>query len=492
MASRSPQLSHATRRRRVLAFSDWRTQPIAEIFEFIAAYGDKFTAEIDLIVYAGDDVRRFRDGNANYFSHLALRTSSKKVLVVRGNDGTAEDREILEGNGIVDLHRQSFRFGGYRFIGQEGATLPPGSLIYGEEEVERRLRRRLTDEPTILVSHTPPFGLLDSSVRFGISNTGSTAVRRLVDERKLQMVICGHSHQNGGHHLVRNGCTVLNIASNDRTDSVGRICVFDLGIPLSEDCFFDTTSTQPDSPLLKLQQVGFNRLAYFHEAGITSLEQITEENRPWISRIPYVYPALVDLWIKHARALRSKTPVVDTDLADRLISSRYVVYDVATDLSQTRVCIIGCYVSSTREYRQFFHKNCHATLIREFLDFLSEYRDHRLVSYSNNRLDQKALRRLLAGAGLSSTALESELDLGMHVQKLLLGEFPYSLTALAEAVGFRRRSPLDGYQVGALYSNYLSLGIEPDWDCILQHNRERVEQTKHIIDVIKSGSITAN
>lgn len=352
-----PELYRAARAPRILAFSDWRTQRIRAVFDFVEAYTGRFGQEIDLIVYAGDDVRRFRDGQTNHFSALAKMTTQKRVLAVLGNDCLPGDRKVLEAEGVIDLHRQSFEFGEYTFIGQQGATLPPGLILYQESSVERRLRGRLGRKSTILVSHAPPHGLLDLSVRFGTRNIGSTAVRKLVDERRFAMVVCGHSHLSGGQHQIHNDCTVVNVSSHDKPDSVGRFCVFSPDRKITEACFFDTNSLRGDSPLLQLQQFGYNRLESFLKAGISTLEQITEENRAKLKKIPHVYDYHVDLWIKHARSMLSKAPVIDQPKAARLIGSKYILYDIETDLSQKEVFLIGCYVSSKNEQTQFFQKS---------------------------------------------------------------------------------------------------------------------------------------
>lgn len=486
-----PQPQEVARAPRILAFSDWRTQRIRDVFDFVEAYTNRFGQEIDLIVYAGDDVRRFKDGSTNHFSALAKLTTQKKVLAVLGNDCLPDDRKILQAEGVVDLHRQPFEFGGFTFIGQQGATLPPGYILYQEKHVERRLRSRLGKGSTILVSHTPPHGLLDLSVRFGTRHIGSTAIRKLVDERLLAMVICGHSHLSGGKHCVHSGCTVLNVSSHDKEDSVGRFCVFTPDREIDGECHFDTNSLREYSPLLKLQQFGYNRLESFEQAGITTLEQMVEENRARLKNIPHVYDYHVDLWIKQARSILSGTPVIDQVKASRLIGSNYILYDIETDLSNKEVFLIGCYVSSTNEQREFFQKRCHSRLIRDFVQFLDRYPGHRLVSFSNCRFERRVLTGLLAQEGLACAAIEAELDLGIHIQELLLGEFRYSLKELAGAIGFKRTSTLNGEQVGGLYTRFLMDGTEPDWDSIVQYNREDIFQMKQIVDVLLAGTLEA-
>ena len=72
------------------------------------------------------------------------------------------------------------RVNGFAIIGQEGSSLSDGrgigSLIYAEDEIERHLCASLqaaSGSPMILVSHTPPYKLLDRSQRFVRGHIGS-------------------------------------------------------------------------------------------------------------------------------------------------------------------------------------------------------------------------------------------------------------------------------------------------------------------------------
>lgn len=82
---------------RILCFSDWRVQEIEAIFDFIKYYKTKSGKNIDLIVYAGDDIERFETNSINYFSELAKLTTKGKILAVIGNDDTLELKKVLKG-----------------------------------------------------------------------------------------------------------------------------------------------------------------------------------------------------------------------------------------------------------------------------------------------------------------------------------------------------------------------------------------------------------
>jgi predicted phosphodiesterase len=67
---------------KILAFSDWRTQGVQEAIELAKRQADL----VDLIVYAGDDLGRFKAEGINYFSELAKYSKAGVLLAVAGND----------------------------------------------------------------------------------------------------------------------------------------------------------------------------------------------------------------------------------------------------------------------------------------------------------------------------------------------------------------------------------------------------------------------
>jgi len=85
----------------------------------------------------------------------------------------------------TDLHRTPYTYEDLVFIGQEGSTQGPGLITYTEDDVQRHLSEQRTaceDRTPILVTHTPPFGILDIGKRFGQQHIGSKAVRSFIDD----------------------------------------------------------------------------------------------------------------------------------------------------------------------------------------------------------------------------------------------------------------------------------------------------------------------
>jgi len=89
-----------------------------------------------------------------------------------------------------------------------------------------RVAERFSDNRIILVSHSPPYGVLDFSMRFGQTNVGMMGIRNFVTERENVIVnICGHSHLNGGKVAHLKKTLVINVASHDDNFSRGNVAL---------------------------------------------------------------------------------------------------------------------------------------------------------------------------------------------------------------------------------------------------------------------------
>ena len=87
--------------------------------------------------------------------------------------------------------------GGRTFVGLGGSNPTPFGTPFelSEAEIERTLRP-VMEPDAILVSHPPPKGVVD--VVHSGEHVGSTAVRRIVEEFRPPLVLCGHIHEARG------------------------------------------------------------------------------------------------------------------------------------------------------------------------------------------------------------------------------------------------------------------------------------------------------
>lgn len=163
-------------------------------------------------------------GLTNQFSKLA-DLSQLGVCGVVGNNDVLPCKSVFHAKRVYDVHERPFFFGDYAVIGQEGGSAPESHLglgytCYKEETITSHLEELWSLVPRnrkiILLTHTPPYGVLDHSVRYGEAHIGSQAVAEFIrDKENIALVICGHSHYSGGKVSELEGVPVVNVASHD-------------------------------------------------------------------------------------------------------------------------------------------------------------------------------------------------------------------------------------------------------------------------------------
>jgi len=156
----------------------------------------------------------------NVFKELAKYTTYG-VLAVIGNDDRLAARMYIRGDKVYELQSTLVKIGNFSFVGLEGTTSDIGNVVYPESFVRLRLefikRFMGPNDKLIIVSHSPPRGLLDRAMRFGDRAIGSIALREFIDESdNVILVVCGHVHREGGKYIIHNsGAAIVNVSSHD-------------------------------------------------------------------------------------------------------------------------------------------------------------------------------------------------------------------------------------------------------------------------------------
>jgi Icc-related predicted phosphoesterase/uncharacterized protein YprB with RNaseH-like and TPR domain len=474
----------------ILTFSDWRTQKFERILDLL----DRLP-EMDLIVYAGDDLERLKE-----FGIKNIANKSKYGLAgVAGNDDTLHFKDIAKrSEKVFDLHESPIILDNYAFLGLEGSTKGPGVLKYDENEVCEHLNKQyeaIFSErilKTILVSHTPPFSVLDFSMRFGAENIGSISVKEFLDSKEIDCLICGHSHLNGGKHERYNKTYVLNVSSHDDQFAPGNVAVLRLAKEKFDFQFFEILF----SPIIKselsiLQQVGRGkRLWSMWEKGITKLDDINEKNRELLKTLPGVYDWHVNRWLTQIKAIKQgEVFAIKNELTNILQSDEIICYDIETNIENDRIWLIGCYNFQTDEFIKFFEKDDELKCLKQFLEYLEKYDGLKLVSYSNCKFEQRRITERSGHHNLWElvSIVNGDIDLGINISDILIGNIEgYSLKDLGNYFGYHWEDPdLDGLKVGIAYTQYLNTGKEIDWDKYIRYNKDDVLALKEIIMKIR-------
>jgi Icc-related predicted phosphoesterase/uncharacterized protein YprB with RNaseH-like and TPR domain len=466
---------------RLLAFSDWRTQSLADALDFAS----KLDPPADFILYGGDDVARFEDGRGNFFSQFAKRTRQGKVLAVIGNDDCPEAEKVLQAEGVHNLHAAPFVCGNYIFLGLEAATTKPAVTLHTETEVARHLKeqcRRVGRRHTILLSHTPPYGVLDRGIRFASfhedshHNIGSTALREFVEAAKPGLVICGHCHSHGGQSERMGNTLVLNVASHDDRGAIGRFAIIDLSDTINVQ--WHTTSELDLSGLTSLHGIGSHTRARLAQANIRSVQHLADVR----DLAPVSNQCSLSVRVLKRLQLTAMARLRDTvfKAGDFVFPTRDVIYfDIETDLERGKVWLVGALMG--REFSRFYADTWgdEKKLLQSFLSYLeSTSSSTTLVSYSGSSFDRNVLRRALARHELDESRLAAlaHLDLCTAIRRaFILPTSGYSLKSVAPWAGYPTRHPdLNGFAVASSYERHLRTGAPVD-PVLFEYNEDDVQ-----------------
>ena len=176
---------------------------------FAASNLVKRSAEVDVVVGAGD-YSLPRQGLGTIIN--ALMKIEKPTALVSGNCENAEELKdacrawpnahVLQGEQVT--------LDGISFYGIGGGIpiTPFGSWSYDFSEGEAAQLLKDCPHGGVLISHSPPKGILDISSDG--ASLGSTAVKETISVKNPLLVICGHIHASAGQIERFGGTTIIN------------------------------------------------------------------------------------------------------------------------------------------------------------------------------------------------------------------------------------------------------------------------------------------
>jgi len=331
----------------IIAFSDWRVQDIELFLDYLEGLEEK----PDVIVYAGDDIERFNRVPYRFlpnelkkeyrrqfiweyeeFEDLGKKALEKIILqyevsngseinqfekvanyskyglcVVAGNDDSSYIKEAIRGKNVYDVHENPVIIDNFAIIGVEGSSGEIGHLLYTEQEIKSHIENKIQqvgDRQLIIVSHSPPFEILDFSIRAGKRHIGSTSLRDFIEKysAKIPLVISGHVHLQGEKSEKYKETHVVNCASHDNPGASGRIALIDI----SQDNVDIKWKIQYG--LTMVPMVADKREAKLRKHGILHVEQLAalRFNNQLYQKIPEIPENTLYLIINYAKAIDSK------------------------------------------------------------------------------------------------------------------------------------------------------------------------------------------
>jgi len=477
---------------RILAFSDWRVQDIKDVFVMAER------TRPDFILYGGDDLERFRQFGLNQFTELSKLSKTKKVLAVLGNDDFyAQAKEVLKSEGIHDLYNESAIYGNFAFIGLESSTSGPAIFRHEEQDFESHLTcqyEHLQGKKLIILSHTPPFGLLDRGIRFasedeGSHHIGSSALRRFLESHKVDLVICGHCHSHGGLAERIGNTTVVNVSSHDDYRAVGKFAIIDLFEDGHVDVdWHDTRELVGEHSTQSIWGVGPVYSKKLSNSGVTTVQELSSypdlENLSMVSGISSSLLAMFQLRAK-SKLENSIFQIYPFEAPD----GNLIFIDIETDIASERVWLIGLLVDD--QFIQLYADNWgeEKNILTKFLRILKDHPDHNLVSYSCINFDYNVLLNALNRHGLDASVLESHehMDLGIKLRSCFV--FPnqsYALKNLGAFMNYPFKHPeIDGFLVALQYMSHVE-DKKPLDKTLLEYNEDDVRAIPYLISEIKS------
>ena len=101
----------------------------------------------------------------------------------------------------VFVHGKKVKLGVWNLVGLGGSNPTPFHTPseLSEEQIESTLDKAGINEFSIVLCHPPPYGVFDL---VGAVHTGSKAVRKMVEEKKPILLICGHIHEYEGKEIL--------------------------------------------------------------------------------------------------------------------------------------------------------------------------------------------------------------------------------------------------------------------------------------------------
>lgn len=215
-----------------VALSDWCAESGGYLLEVLAK------EQPDFIVHAGDCLNNFDD---EYLNELIVKTKRRQFLYVLGNHDLGESERLSAMPGAVNLHLNAFEVGGFDFVGCGGINKETlyekyrgrwdffdDSLIENELSLLFQGRKN----PSVLVTHDPPYRTLDYSLSAG--HIGSKALREFLVHHDVCLHVFGHSHFCGGMRTAFSKSNLINVASTEYSEEDLRFCVVTLDNDLAD------------------------------------------------------------------------------------------------------------------------------------------------------------------------------------------------------------------------------------------------------------------
>ncbi len=173
--------------------------------------------DFDYVFLLGDYSRGFKDPAENKADIIFILETLKdfKVYAIPGNCDQKESVEMFKKKG-VNLHNTVLETPEADIIGLGGSNPTPFKTPFelSEEEILKSLNgmheQIQKGRKTILICHAPPHNTLCDMINQQ-THVGSTAVRKFIEEKQPDLVLCSHIHESAGKKDTIGKTRIMNL-----------------------------------------------------------------------------------------------------------------------------------------------------------------------------------------------------------------------------------------------------------------------------------------
>ena len=189
---------------KLLAFVD-----LHALFKAFKKLKEKIKKQKPEIIVCAGDLSIFEQG----LGYLLKEFNKFKIpfLVIHGNHETQTSLRKLASKlkNIIFIHKKSYILDDYLFLGYGGGGFSQTDPDFKKiSEKFRKIIENNKDKKIILVTHAPPYKTkLD---RIGRYYLGNKTIKKFVKKNKIDLLVCGHLHENSGKEDKIKNTKVIN------------------------------------------------------------------------------------------------------------------------------------------------------------------------------------------------------------------------------------------------------------------------------------------
>lgn len=177
----------------------------------------------DILIHCGDwsgrgtyqDTLKFLDWMCD------IRKNYKHIVCVPGNhekfiqENIVLAKEQFNLKDLILLVDEQIELEGVKFYGHPWTPIFHNWAYNADDKKRKRLLKKIPKDTNILITHGPPFGILDKLDEYGSVpglNVGCKELKNLLGNTNFDLLCCGHIHNQSGI-IKYNDTLVVNAAS---------------------------------------------------------------------------------------------------------------------------------------------------------------------------------------------------------------------------------------------------------------------------------------